>query len=114
MRSVDVIKAKMADFFERYDLLMCPATAVPAFPCGHRPSVIGGQTVSTLWGPFPFTVPFNITGQPAASVPCGFTHNSLPVGLQIIGRIGRDDLVMRAAAAFEEARPWADRTPSLG
>ncbi len=113
LRTIDVIKSKMADFFERYDLLLCPATAVPAFPCGQRPSVIGGQSVSTLWGPFPFTVPFNITGQPAASVPCGFTHNGLPVGLQIVGRIGQDDLVMRAAAAFEEARPWAGRTPAL-
>ncbi|MBM4406543.1 MAG: amidase [Chloroflexi bacterium] len=113
MRSIEVTKAKMADFFERYDLLMSPATAVPAFPCGQRPSAIGGQSVSTLWGPFPFTVPFNITGQPAASLPCGFTKDGLPVGLQIVGRIGEDDMVMRAAAAFEAARPWSDRKPHL-
>ena len=60
-----------------------------------------------------FTFPFNLTGQPAASVPCGFTADGLPVGLQIVGRWHADALVLRAAAAFEALQPWASRRPAL-
>jgi len=59
----------------------------------------------------PFTYPFNLTGQPAASVPCGFTAEGLPVALQIVGRWHADALVLRAAAAFEAIQPWAGRRP---
>jgi aspartyl-tRNA(Asn)/glutamyl-tRNA(Gln) amidotransferase subunit A len=59
----------------------------------------------------PFTYPFNLTGQPAASVPAGFTADGLPVGLQIVGRRFADATVMRAAAAFEQLRPWAQHRP---
>jgi aspartyl-tRNA(Asn)/glutamyl-tRNA(Gln) amidotransferase subunit A len=52
-----------------------------------------------------------MTGQPAATVPCGFTHDGLPVGLQIVGRRFADAAVLRAAAAFEAARPWAAKRP---
>ena len=54
----------------------------------------------------PFSYPFNLTGQPACSVPCGFTEAGLPVGLQIVGPRYADPLVMRAARAFEQARPF--------
>jgi aspartyl-tRNA(Asn)/glutamyl-tRNA(Gln) amidotransferase subunit A len=101
----------MARFFEDYDLLLSPATAVPAFPCTRRPQVVAGQNVGSLWGAFPFSVPFNLTGQPAASVPCGFTKEGLPVGLQIAGRVGEDVTVLRASAAFEEVHPWALHRP---
>jgi aspartyl-tRNA(Asn)/glutamyl-tRNA(Gln) amidotransferase subunit A len=60
-----------------------------------------------------FTYPFNFTGQPAASVPCGFTGAGLPVGLQIVGRRFDEPAVLRAAAAFEKAYPWADKHPDL-
>jgi aspartyl-tRNA(Asn)/glutamyl-tRNA(Gln) amidotransferase subunit A len=60
-----------------------------------------------------FTFPLNLTGQPAATVPAGFTDDGLPVGLQIIGRHLDDPLVLRAAAAFAGAAPWADRWPPL-
>jgi len=60
-----------------------------------------------------FTFPLNMTGQPAATVPAGFTRDGLPVGLQIIGRHLDDALVLRASAAFEQARPWADQWPAL-
>jgi aspartyl-tRNA(Asn)/glutamyl-tRNA(Gln) amidotransferase subunit A len=60
-----------------------------------------------------YTFPFNFSGQPAASVPCGFTGSGLPVGLQIVGGRYREDLVLKAAAAFEEARPWAESRPSI-
>ncbi len=101
-------------FFERYDLLLTPTVACPAFPVGlDNATEIAGTPV----GPFewtPFTWPFNLTGQPAASVPAGFTKEGLPVGLQIVGRRFDDVTVLRAAAAFERARPWADRRPPLG
>jgi aspartyl-tRNA(Asn)/glutamyl-tRNA(Gln) amidotransferase subunit A len=100
-------------FFERYDLLLTPSLAVAAFPVGmNMPEQIAGQPATGLrWSPF--TYPFNMTGQPAISVPCGWTANGLPVGLHIIGRRFADALVLRAAAAFEALQPWADRWPEL-
>ncbi len=59
-----------------------------------------------------FTLPINMTGQPAATVPAGFTEGGLPVGMQIVGRHLDDALVLKASAAFEAARPWKDRWPS--
>ncbi len=113
LRALETFRARMADFFERYDLLLTPATAVPAYVCRRPPSEVAGQPVG-VGGPLAlFTLPFNVTGQPAASVPCGFTSEGLPAGVQIVGRAGEDLTVLRAAAAFEQAQPWADRRPAL-
>jgi len=60
-----------------------------------------------------FMDPFNLTGQPAATVPCGFTSDGLPVGLQIVGRPYADAAVLRAAAGFEALQPWAQHRPPL-
>ena len=100
-------------FMERYDLLLTPTLPVTAFPAGDdHPGQIDGQPTTYLsWTAF--TYPFNITGQPAASVPCGFDHNGLPVGLQIVGRWRDDVTVLRASAAFEALAPWADKRPPL-
>jgi aspartyl-tRNA(Asn)/glutamyl-tRNA(Gln) amidotransferase subunit A len=100
-------------FLARFDLLISPTLAVPAFEVG-RPGVkaIDGQEVSPL-GWMPFTHPFNLTGQPAATVPVGFTQAGLPVGLQIVGRRYADRTVLAAAAAYEAAAPWADRHPPI-
>lgn len=97
-------------FMEPYDLLLTPTLTVPAFDLGlGAPEVINGQPAK---GDFTtFTYPFNLTGQPAANVPAGWTPEGLPVGLQIIGRPWADALVLRASAAFEKARPWADQWP---
>ena len=59
------------------------------------------------------TYPFNLTGQPVISVPCGFSDDGLPIGLQIVGRRHADSTVLQAAAAYEQAAPWADRRPPL-
>jgi len=100
-------------FFEKYDLLLTPTLAVPPLELGRfTVREIAGVKVSPL-GWMPFTYPFNITGQPAASVPCGWTDDGLPIGLQIVGRRFDDITVLRAAAAFEQALPWVDRTPPL-
>jgi aspartyl-tRNA(Asn)/glutamyl-tRNA(Gln) amidotransferase subunit A len=73
---------------------------------------INGRPSSPL-GWMPFCFPFNLTGQPAASVPVGFTSVGLPVGLQIVGRRHADHTVLAASAAFEAAQPWADRRPPV-
>lgn len=100
-------------FLARFDLLLTPTVAVPPFAGGgFWPREIAGQKVSPL-GWMAFTYPFNLTGQPAASIPAGFTADGLPVGLQIVGRRHADGAVLAASAAFEAARPWASRKPSV-
>src|SRR5262245_26558419 len=97
-------------FFERYDLLLTPTLCLPAFPLGIvGPREVAGREVSHLG--WTLCYPFNYSGQPAISVPAGWTSSGLPVGLQIVGRRLEDALVLRAAAAFEQRRPWATRRP---
>jgi aspartyl-tRNA(Asn)/glutamyl-tRNA(Gln) amidotransferase subunit A len=98
-------------FMERYDALLTPTMPCMPFPAGDdRPGELDGKpTTNFSWTPF--TYPFNVTGQPAASVPCGFTSDGLPVGLQIVGRLRDDVTVLKLAAGFEEARPWAGSYP---
>jgi aspartyl-tRNA(Asn)/glutamyl-tRNA(Gln) amidotransferase subunit A len=99
--------------FESYDLLLTPTLARPAFAVGlDNATEIAGRPVPE-WAWSPFTYPFNLTGQPAASVPCGFTKGGLPIGLQVVGRRFDDATVLRASAAFEAARPWAQTRPPL-
>jgi aspartyl-tRNA(Asn)/glutamyl-tRNA(Gln) amidotransferase subunit A len=96
-----------------HDLLLTPTLAVPPFEVGIQgPEVIDGRSVEPFeW--LHFTYPLNFTGQPAASVPAGWTDDGLPVGLQVIGRHLDDGTVLRASAALEAARPWAQRWPGL-
>ncbi len=99
-------------FFERYDLLLTPTLSLPAFPLGMvGPAEVAGRKVTHLG--WTLCYPFNYSGQPAISVPAGWTASGLPVGLQIIGRRLEDAFVLRAAAAFEALRPWAVRRPLL-
>lgn len=107
------VQNRLWRFMQRYDLLLTPTVAVPPFALGQQgPTQIEGRAVEPFaW--LAFTFPFNLTGQPAASVPAGFTEEGLPVGLQIVGRHLDDRGVLRAAAAFEAARPWQQRWPAL-
>ncbi|HXA95348.1 MAG TPA: amidase [Candidatus Dormibacteraeota bacterium] len=99
--------------FERHDLLLTPTIACAAFKVGlDGPAEIAG-TPTGIYDWIPFTYPFNMTGHPGASVPCGFTRDELPVGLQILGRRFEDATVLRASAAFEQLAPWTDRQPPL-
>lgn len=100
-------------FFEPYDLLLTPQMPVGAWSVERGPETIDGHPTPSLFDRLPFTFPFNMTGQPAASVPCGFTAEGLPVALQIVGRWHADRLVLQAAAAFEQAAPWAQARPPL-
>lgn len=102
----NVLALRMAEFHRTYDLLLTPTLPLPAFAVGRDTPEHGAYGEDwTRWTPF--TYPFNLTEQPAASVPCGLTKAGLPAGLQIVGAFGKDALVLRAAAAFEQARPFA-------
>ena len=104
---------KMWKFMRKYDILLTPTTNCAAFPLLMQgPEKIEGRYVPTThW--LSFTFPINITGQPAASVPAGWTKQGLPVGLQIVGLHLGDAAVLRASAAFEKAAPWRDRWPPI-
>ena len=110
---LDRLKERFAVLFERHDLLLSPTLAVPAFPHGEPPRVIDGKNVHWFWGYLPYTYPINMIGHPAASIPCGFTSDGLPVGLHIVGRRGDEATVIAASAAFEEARPWSQHRPPV-
>lgn len=105
-------------FFDDFDLLLTPQESTTAWSVAsgldEGPATIGGRLVQDIFDRQPFTFPFNLTHQPAATVPCGFTAEGLPVGLQIVGRWHQDELVLRAAAAFESLQPWADHRPPIG
>jgi len=104
------LSTQLARFFEHYDLLVTPTLAVLPFTINTRPERIAGREIHSIsW--LAFTYLFNLTGHPAASVPCGWTMDGLPVGLQIVGRRFADALVLQASAAFEQVRPWTHRRP---
>ena len=93
----------MRQFMQRYDLLMTPAVAIPAF-AARLPGTVSMNPQSMLsWTPFSY--PFNLTQQPACTIPCGLTPEGLPIGLQIVGPMFEDALVLRAARAYETTRP---------
>ena len=110
---VDRLGRRMEEFFDNFDLLLTPTMAVPAFPIDQRPGVIGGKTVDPFWGFLPFTYPINISGQTAASIPCGYSSDGMPIGLHIIGPKGSEAKVLQACAAFEAANPWAGDRPGV-
>jgi aspartyl-tRNA(Asn)/glutamyl-tRNA(Gln) amidotransferase subunit A len=103
----------MRQFMEGYDLLLTPTLPVTAFTAGRDEPDGWERSINAPLDWTPFTYPFNLTGQPAATVPCGVDRNGLPIGLQIVGRWRDDPTVLRAATAFETARPWRHHTPSL-
>jgi aspartyl-tRNA(Asn)/glutamyl-tRNA(Gln) amidotransferase subunit A len=96
----------MRRFHERYDLLLTPQMPVPAIEAG-RVTPADGRFGEDWINWSPYTYPFNLTQQPAASVPCGFSSDGLPLALQIVGPPRNDALVLRAARAFESAQPFA-------
>ena len=104
---------QVREFFQRYDLLLTPQMPIGAWSVEQGPREIDGIHTPSMFDRLPFTVPFNWTGNPAASVPCGFTSEGLPVALQVAGRWHADSQVLQAAASFEQAAPWAHRWPAL-
>jgi len=100
---------RMGAFHETFDLLVTPTMPIAAFPKGQEAPSGWGSQHWTSWTPY--TYPFNMTQQPAASVPCGFTSAGLPVGLQIVGPRHADRAVLRAARAYERAAAWPTDRP---
>jgi amidase len=104
---------RVRTFFETYDLILTPTAAVPPFPLEFRsgPPTINGVPMKHYIQWALLTYAFTLVNAPAISVPCGFTRDGLPVGLQIAGRWRDEALVLRAAAAFERAQPWTHVRP---
>ena len=98
---------------EGYDLLLTPTVPVTSFPSGlDGPAAVAGlERPGLSWAAL--TYPFNLTGQPAATVPCAPAGGELPTGLQIVGRWRDDATVLRASAAYEAARPWRHAWPAI-
>ena len=104
-RRRDELAARLASFFSQHSLLLTPTVAVPPFPIGAAPKQIAGVSIDPS-GWIPFTYPFNLTGNPAANLPCGLSSKGLPVGLQVVGPRHADALVLNLCAQFEAAQPW--------
>ena len=104
-----LLMQKTNAFLTRYDVLLTPTVAVPALPVGQDLSDPKTEEIWIDWTPFSY--PFNMSRQPAANIPCGFTSAGLPVGLQAVAALDRDALVLRVARAYEAAHPF--KTPSI-
>ena len=104
--------------FENYDNLLTPTISVPAFQCGKWPTEINSSkidefSISQNAGFYHFAYPFNMSGNPAASIPCGFSSEGLPIGLQIIGKRGDELSVLKASTEYEKSHPWAKFIPPI-
>ena len=109
-----VLWQRVQTFMTTRDLLVLPTVAVPPFPVEQPyPTEINGKPLDNYFQWFSLTYGITLTGLPAISVPCGFTRSGLPIGLQIVGRRRQEAAVLRAAAAFEAAAPWAVRLPPV-
>ena len=102
---------RMASFHQKYDLLLTPTLPITAFKTNRE---VPEDWPSTRWPTWtPFTYPFNMTGQPALSVPCGFCAEGLPIGLQLVGAKFDDARVLQAGYAYQRAAPLTDRRPPM-
>jgi aspartyl-tRNA(Asn)/glutamyl-tRNA(Gln) amidotransferase subunit A len=107
----NAIGERMSLFHETYDLLLTPTMPILPFEAGREVPDGWPHKRWTSWARFSY--PFNMTQQPALTVPCGFSKSGLPIGLQIIGAKYHDALVLRAGHAYQQAAPLTDRRPSL-
>ncbi len=109
---------KIQSWFDDVDIIVMPTitrTALPLQEALFEPIEIEGKTIDTprkAW--FPYTHPFNLSGNPAVTLPAGFHSDGLPVAIQLVGRRGADALLCKAAALFEQARPWDGKRPVVG
>jgi aspartyl-tRNA(Asn)/glutamyl-tRNA(Gln) amidotransferase subunit A len=108
------LRGRFGDLFRRVDALITPTVAVTAFAAGTiGVDEIDGRKIDRHLGWSPFTWPINLAGLPAATVPCGFDRDGLPIGLQIVAPWLAEETILSIAAAFEQARPWSGQWPAL-
>ncbi|MBV8883863.1 MAG: Asp-tRNA(Asn)/Glu-tRNA(Gln) amidotransferase subunit GatA [Chroococcidiopsidaceae cyanobacterium CP_BM_RX_35] len=103
-----LIKQDFERAFEQVDVLVCPTAPTTAFKAGEKTSDPLSMYLTDL-----MTIPVNLAGLPALSLPCGFDEQELPIGLQLIGNVLREDRLLQVAYAYEQATPWHQRVPSL-
>jgi aspartyl-tRNA(Asn)/glutamyl-tRNA(Gln) amidotransferase subunit A len=103
-----LIKRDFEKAFAQVDVLVCPTAPTTAFKAGEKANDPLGMYLLDL-----MTIPANLAGLPGLSLPCGFDDQGLPIGLQILGNVLREDLVLQAAYAYEQATDWHTRSPSL-
>jgi amidase len=110
------VSRTVAPFFAAHDVLLTPTTAVPPYALGVLDMNVPrspAEWFHSLFKLIPFTALFNVTGQPAMSVPLSWSADGLPLGLQFVGRWGEEGTLFRLAGQLEEARPWAERRPPV-
>jgi aspartyl-tRNA(Asn)/glutamyl-tRNA(Gln) amidotransferase subunit A len=105
--------AAYREIWRSIDVLITPTSPIAAPPIGATTARVGDREVPLVRAFLDLTLPFNLTGQPALSVPCGFTRAGLPIGLQLVGRPFDEATLFRAAAAYESATEWHSRTPPI-
>jgi aspartyl-tRNA(Asn)/glutamyl-tRNA(Gln) amidotransferase subunit A len=106
-RTQTELRRRFQRFFDDYDVLLTPTTPIPAPPLEGPDAVEQARRLTR------FTAPFNLTGLPALSLPCGFTQAGLPVGLQIVSRSWAEAQVLRAGYAYEGATEWHLKKPDF-
>ena len=113
LRAEDRLRERVGRLFADHDVLLTPVMSEPAVPAGIMEG--RGATATYLWetGWVPFNVLWNSTGQPAASVPAGFSASGLPLAVQLVGRPNDEATLLSLSAQLEEARPWAGARPPV-
>lgn len=101
------------DLLKQVDLIVSPTVPVTAFPIGISELRVSDQDLNVVSLLTQYTRPFNLNGFPAISVPCGFSGDNLPIGLQLVGRPFDDETVLRAAHAYEQTTDWHQRRPTI-
>jgi amidase len=113
----NLVNRTVGGWFESVDLFVTPVAACPPWPLGWMnaddPSVDAAGWFAKVFGKIPFTALFNVTGQPAVSLPLFQSKAGLPIGVQLVARYGREDVLFRVSARLEEALPWRDRRPRI-
>ncbi len=107
------IVAAYRELWRSFDVLVTPTSPIAAPPIGATTARLGDKDIPLVRLFLDLTLPFNLTGQPAISVPCGFTRAGMPIGLQLVGRPFDEATLFRAAAAYEAATDWHTRVPTI-
>ena len=103
----------MRPFFERHDVLLAPLMALPPVAAGQWEGLSALRTLLGLIAAYPFAAHWNLTGQPAISVPAGTTDYGVPLGVQLVGRKGEEATLLGLAAQLEAEMGWAERRPPV-